>query len=317
MVYVELSARYGADWPKRIKGDERRAQAGDSRLVHMPTRERLKLSFILFSHLQKTISAHWRLFSEYLPPKEIWKAKLSEIDQIRNRVAHFRHGHSDDINRMRQMLNDVDQGFWKFCTSYNNTIPIVDPRKDVVAAAFAHLDPFPWTQVEPNGFARVGHAPDDMAMQVTVEVLRRPWLKAKCPRSVLGRPGYLYDVTIGARRSRVFDYNTFLKATKKYHPQLCHICLATHANSIRVTVPSVAGATVVVPLLEDLVEAAHSALRPGRIGPSDFADITTDVIHETRVMDGFAMQWPEYVLGPSNPLTFLDPQMPSRFFTRV
>jgi hypothetical protein len=34
----------------------------------------------------------------------------------------------------------------------------------------------------------------------------------------------------------------------------------------------------------------------------------------TKAVDEFAMQWPEYVLGPSNPLTFLDPDMPCDFF---
>lgn len=316
MVYVELMARYGADWSKHIEGDQKRAQAGDSRLAHMPTRERLKLSYILFSQLQKTVSKHWRLFREYLPPKDIWKAKLSEIDQIRNRVAHFRRGHPDDINRVRQMMKDVDQGFWRFCTSYNNTIPIADPRKDIVARTFAHLDPFPWTEVQPNAFARIGHAPDDLVMQVTVDVLRRPWLKARHPSSAMGHTGYFYDLTMGARRSRMFDYTTFLKQTQRFHSQLCHICLSINCDSIRVTVPCIAGRVVIVPMLERIVEIGHSALRPGRSGPSDFLDIDRHVAYATKAVDEFAMQWPEYVLGPSNPLTFLEPNMPARFFTQ-
>src|SRR4051794_27527519 len=75
MVYVELVARYGGDWKAHIEGDSDRAQEGDSRLRHMPTRERLSISYILFSQLQKTIAKQWELFSEYLPPEDIWTAK--------------------------------------------------------------------------------------------------------------------------------------------------------------------------------------------------------------------------------------------------
>jgi hypothetical protein len=313
MVYVELMARYGADWSKHIEGDQKRAQTGDSRLIHMPTRERLKPSYILFSQLQKTISKHWRVFHEYLPPKDIWKAKLSEIDQIRNRVAHFRRGHHDDINRVRQMLKDVDQGFWRFCTSYNRDIPIIDPAKDVVARAFAHLDPFPWTEVEPNTFARIGHAPDDLAMAVTVEILRRPWLNARQPGSVMGRPGFLYDVTMSGRRSRIFDYGSFLKQTQRFHPQLCHICLSAQRSSIRLTVPSISGRAVIVPMLQEIAQAAHNTLRPDHRKHS-FSNFDEGVSSAVKAMDALAMQWPEYVLGPSNPLTFLGPEMPCNFF---
>ena len=281
----------------------------------MPTRERLSTSYILFSQLQRTISRRWTLFREYLPPKDIWRAKLSEIDQIRNRVAHFRRGHPDDINRVRQLLRDVDHGFWRFCTSYNDDRPITPVKNDPVAREFAALDPFPWSEVEPNQYARFGRAPPDLVMSVTVEVLRRPWLKARPPASVMGHYGYLYDIRLGARHNRAFDYGAFLESTKRLHSRLCHICLDSSQDAIRVTMPTVAGVGVVLPTLKTLVDTARNTLRPK---PSfegvSFTDIPVYTTATTRVVDGFAMQWPEYVLGPSNPLTFLTPDMPCKFF---
>lgn len=70
MVYVELVSRYGGEWATKIVGDSERAQAGDCRLHHMPTREKLSTSYILISQLRKTISRRWVLFREYLPTKD-------------------------------------------------------------------------------------------------------------------------------------------------------------------------------------------------------------------------------------------------------
>lgn len=191
-----------------------------------------------------------------------WQAKLSEIDQIRNRVEHFRRGHADDINRVRQLLRDLDQGFWKFCTSYNDADPIIPVTGDPIAREFAALDPFPWTEVELNTVVRIGHALDDLVMSVTVELLRRPWLKARHPSSVIGHHGYFYDVHIGARGSRGFDYGRFLESTKRLHGRVCHICLDASEDGIRITLPSVAGVGVVLPTLTSFVEAARHAMRP-------------------------------------------------------
>ena len=118
MVYVELRALRGDDWSAGIKAEAH--YKADKRLSHMPTPEEDPLSYITFSQLTGLISNNWNGFGCYFPPENIWLAKLEEIGQIRNRVAHFRSGHADDHPRLLQFLRDLDRGFWTFCTSYNN-----------------------------------------------------------------------------------------------------------------------------------------------------------------------------------------------------
>ena len=89
----------------------------DLRLTHMPGPERFPISYVTFGEILKTIDANWHLFEPYLPPQDLWQAKLVEVSQIRNRVAHFRRGHEDDLDRVLRLMKDVDQGFFKFCTS--------------------------------------------------------------------------------------------------------------------------------------------------------------------------------------------------------
>ena len=313
MVYLELRARYGDDWSSRLRGRSARARTSDERLTHMPTRERYPTSYLLLNDLLDTISRNWYLFKPYLPPKRLWGSKLEELGQIRHRVAHFRRGHTDDLKRVEQLLRDLDKGFWRFCTSYNDSCPIFPQSKDRVIREFLHLDPFPWGEVEPGTWMRLGTADPNLTMSVSIEILRRPWLKSAVPAQVAGKYGYLYNVTIGGRNNRCFDYSNFLKNTKSLHNKLCHICLTNSSDIIRVTIPTILGESSILTLLKKLVHASEYALRPGRRLPS-FKQLSEFTEESTHAMDTFAQQWPEYVLGPSNPLTFLDPEMPCSFF---
>ena len=309
MVYVEFRARYGDSWESHLQGSTTIPHDQDKRLSHMPTREILPTSYMQLRDLLKTVSCKWCLFEPYLPPKSIWEVKLLEIEQIRHRVAHFRLGHQHDASRVEQLLRDVDQGFWRFCTSYNSGSPVLPPSKDPVTKSLLHLDPFPWNETEPGHWARFGIADRNLLVSVQVNVLRRPWLKSPSTEPVAGTAGYLYDATLCARNHREFNYSRFLAATEHVHKQLCHICIDGPADTLRITVPAILGATTVINIFAKLVNAAENALHSPapRSEKLEYADRQTQV-------ESLADSCPEYVLGPANPLTFLDPEMPCSFF---
>jgi hypothetical protein len=122
MVYVELKSELGKEWTgaSQLPKAEKSRQS-DVILTHMPGPEQQLLSFSSLTELSSIIEARWDLFSPYLPPKYIWSAKLSEVEQVRHRVAHYRYGNSADSARVVNFLRDIDHGFWHFCTSYNDT----------------------------------------------------------------------------------------------------------------------------------------------------------------------------------------------------
>jgi hypothetical protein len=299
LVYIELRALAGDDWRLKIRGAEKPWEA-DKRLTHMPTPESDPLSYVQLSELRRIISDDWRLFEPFLPPKSIWEAKLEEIGQIRHRIAHFRRGHNDDLQRVVQFLRDVDHGFWRFCTLYNDPHPILPQSDDPVESHFLHLDPFPWGEVSDGKWARTGIADPEARFGLTVEVLCRPWASWSTPAA--GKPGLLYDLMIQARQQRHLDYRRLLESTSRVHEYLVHICLDSMANSIRVTIPAVLGAERVIQIVERLHEASLYCLVPGLSEPRADA------------VQSLADSWPEYVLGPENPLTFLAPDMPCSFF---
>jgi hypothetical protein len=302
MVYIELKARDGESWSNVVQMADMPRKA-DKRLTHMPTPESEPLSYAGFSELMRLISESWDLFSQYLPPENIWKARIDELAQVRNRVAHFRRGHPDDLQRVNQLLRDIDKGFWLFCTSYNDSNPVLPQKDDPVTQEFLALDPFPYSEIEKGKWARFGQAPPGMKYMVTIETLKRVW--AKTASQVDGSKGYLYDIRIHARDQRIYDYRRLLEDTQDIHQHFVHICLDKYRNSIRVTVPAIIGSETVIKLVKRLIKITGYTIHPG---PQDLdeSDNSVQILSE---------EWPEFILGPENPLTFLGPGMPCRFFS--
>ena len=224
-----------------------------------------------------------------------------QTKHIRDRIAHYRKGHSDDLIRLLQVMRDIDNGFWEFCTSYNDINPILPQDRDPVTKKYFELDPFAPKEISDNKWAVFGSVPDVMFYTVSVNVIKRKW--AEYSETVDGVAGYLYDVRIHMRNERQFDYNKFLKRTKRNHSQFVHICLDTFSTSLRVTIPAILGSEKIIELIDDLIQETEYSFVTGR-------RINVDDKYVQKISD----KWPEYVLGPENPLTFLDPEMPCAFF---
>ncbi len=304
LVYVQLRARDGDDWQKDLQISKAKVpKEGDKRMTHMPTPEDDILSFVPISELKRVIAENWSLFESYLPPKDIWGAKFEEVMAIRHRIAHFRSLHQHDAARVLQFLRDIDQGFWRFCTAYNNAQPVLPQSDDPVVSHFLEHDLFAWTKVDGSKWARIGHAAPSERFAVTVEVLPMPWATWSMP--IAGQPGFLYDVMIYARGQRHLDYRSILRTTLNLHPHIVHLCLDGGAKPFRFTVPACLGKDKVISIIEGFFDAAQNSLRPG------LEDVSNGPAQ--RLADSF----PEYVLGPENPLTFLSPDMPCDFFQGI
>jgi hypothetical protein len=303
MIYIEFRAAFGDEWENHIVAQraENYRRADDS-LTYMPTPEVELLSYSMFSDVCSTIENKWEYFLHYLPPKDIWKTKLIEIRQIRNRVAHFRYGHRDDLQRTLQLLRDIDQGFWKFCTSYNKTFPILPPSEDPVIAKFIHLEQFPYQKVGDNNWARIGIADPAAWFSLTIEIISRAWTSKNISFPIEGKQGFFYNIVIVGRQQRYFDYRRYFNDTKVLHKHFVHLIPDILSSSLRVTIPSVLGKDKIIKIIDELIFWLSNSLQ----SPSPR-------LSEDRVK-ALADEMPEYILNPDNPLAFLEPSMPCSFF---
>lgn len=288
MVYVELCARYGDDWENHLpnEGNTGGAQSQDERLSHMPTLERLATSYMQLRGILSTVSDEWSLFSPYLPPREIWAAKVEEVLQVRHRIAHFRRGHRHDAGRVAQLLRDLDPGFWRFCLSYNDADWWSSEDDAVIGEVMSHETDY-----------------DKVELHLRWSI--RPW--SRRTESFEGSPGGIYDAVIHATPDWQFGYQSFLAGTVGVHGRLCLIHLDDAHRFVRVTVPSVIGASAVADTLAICKRAAENAVRPwsGKLVTPREAPMPLRA-WQAEWVDELAEPYGEFILGPMHMLSFMD-----------
>jgi len=236
MVYTELKAYYGADWLTEIENALKRSRRpgipaekslrADKRHQHMTTRENDPLWYMSFDALQKIIFdvKLWKRFQPYLTTKRLLRAKFDEISPIRNRVAHSRELHPEDVARVERVLRDLDQGFWKFCTSYNRCMYL-----SVYQKGRDELYQYIGSKLE-GGMSSV---------DITPLYSFRPSISLR-RRSVPGRGGVYYLVFIPhATSCQYMDYAELLAFTRRSHKNVLHILLDSSQRKIILTLPAV------------------------------------------------------------------------------
>lgn len=301
MVYVELRALLGDSWTSKIRGADE-AKSADKKLTHMSTPETDPLSYVPLEELCRIVEEDWNLFEHFLPQKLLWQAKIHEVAHVRHRVLHFRQCHQNDLQRVTQLLRDLDPGVMRFCTSYNTAIPLFPQSEDPVVDHFVELDPFPWTLVGEKQIARLGTADPDALFGMTIEVIRRPWYTGS-KKPAAGNQGLLYDITISGRRGRRFDYERLLGSTEDVHKHFAHIVLDSAGTSVRLTLPTILGAQQCIDILTKFTRAVSYAVEPG-----PYRRLTSEEVQ------ALADAWPEYVLGPDNLLPRLTSEIADSAF---
>ena len=303
MVYVELRAHH-ADWHSAMASIVQdwppRSQSSDKRLTHMSTTHDSGVSYLSLGQLLTVIKHddHWPRFQSYFPPKEIFLARMSEVSQVRHRIAHFRDPHATDLERVLLFLTDLDQGFWRFATAYTPQ-KAADGSVDSVDGYFAEThDRRAVVEMRAlDGQWRYASNRREPRLSFDLACSIRPGFESN-GSSLVGRSGVVYHAWFNARRSRLL-WDSVLKHTEPVHENCIHIRL--EQTSIQVFVPSVIGHDRVVSTIDRFLTQCIECSSPG------------ELLDEQRAEE-VAAKWPEYVLGPSHPLGCLDADTPCSIF---
>ncbi len=335
LVYLELKAHFALNWWEiackaldRSKGrgiPAERSLKADKAHPHMSTPETDPLWFLSFDSLLRIIFDQklWPIFHPYLTTKQLLRAKLEEIKPIRNRIAHCRSLHADDLNRLHVFVRDLDQGFWKFCTSYNNNRPIIAELKhDPVYRNFAARECISYAKVEPRTWARIGiHRCTNLCLMV--DYIVRPSATRQARSKITMWKGAAYDVTFIKRDQHSFlDYRRILRTTHPVHDKALHIFLDGFQKQLRVTFPAFIEAADLIPAIERFHEACvHcttlQCLRAPITGTPEESGSIESYEANMRPFEQIASEWPHYVIPPTHPFSFLCPDMPCTFFQGV
>lgn len=200
VVYVELHAKYGRVWTEHLRGRAPSRAAGDAANAYMASADAGELlAYADVADLFALIEDQWDLLQPLLPPLRRWQGAADELRELRNRNAHCRRPHRDDLARVEQVLRDLEEGAWRFYASYLNTWSIFD-SDDALARA--------WVRGDHETAARLlHHADQQYDVRIRIGYSVRPWATSPERNAISGTPGVLWHARwwVGSRDLNVVD----------------------------------------------------------------------------------------------------------------
>jgi hypothetical protein len=300
VVYVEMRARYGTQYLEHLDSKSVRRAERDQINDYMPSADAGDLlTYLDVGDLLELIDSDFELFEPSLLPERRWAAAAQLLGDLRNRVAHCRRPHKDDLARLEQLLRDLERGAWRFYSSYLDT-------------DFSHVDdPLirAWVEGQHEDAVRLlEHAAAQYDVRLQISFSRRPWAD-ETSGAVSGNAGYLWharwllagkELQAPELWERVAGYGSGLAELP------VHLILS-YPNSLRVTFASVDDADLIADAVGHIFDIVLEEARPLSWDPD------VDIEAEESKWRGEAADLPRRV-QVDTPLANLDPFTPVQIF---
>jgi hypothetical protein len=187
VAYVELRARYGVGWVEHLHTTaQKRLAIGQQNAYMASADDEELLAYADVGALFELIEDNWDLFGPLLPPLQRWRGRADELRELRNRNAHCRRPHADDLARLEQALRDLERGAWLFYSSYVDAESVHESRDPVGQAWIREGHP------TAQRLLGNGHAERKYETRFWLERTVRPWADAPDPKKIAGTPGVLW-----------------------------------------------------------------------------------------------------------------------------
>jgi hypothetical protein len=298
VAYVELRARYGEQWASELDSTAHQRAKGEARNFYMPSADADELlAYADVAALFTLIEERWELFERMLPPRRRWVGLADELKELRNRNAHCRRPHSDDVARVDQALRDIEPGAWRFYVTYLDT-RLAEKSKDPVTRS--------WVSGRHESAMRLlKHAERQYETRFRLSYSVRPWAAWPGADHISGSAGVLWHAhwTIGGRDLNVVRLWREIERHGDVRSRIIHLLF--DVGSVTVTFSALDGSDAVADAIGSIFDAVLTESRPSRSGHLD--------------MDEWAANWfrgaeelPRCV-QVRTPLTLIEPYAPRSF----
>jgi hypothetical protein len=297
VVYVELRSRYGVSWTEELDEISHKRAEGESRNFYMSSADSEELlAYADVSALFRLIEARWELFDALLLPRRRWEGVADGLRELRNRNAHCRRPHRDDIPRLEQTLRDVEAGAWRFYTSYLDT-QLVKDSSDPVARS--------WVAGKHSTARRLlKHAEHQYETRFRLSYSLRPWATPPAVGEISGTPGVLWHAhwTIAGRDLNVRNLWSEIERSRTERDLIVHLLF--DLGSVTATFAAADDSAAIADAIGCVFDAILTESRPANPG----VDPETWSASWTRG----AELLPRCV-QVNTPLTLVDPYLPHAF----
>lgn len=279
LLYLELRACHGYNWRAQLEDrrESDRMSAERDGFFYMPSDEiSAPLAFLGLNELLKTLDKNWKILEPSLLPKKVWEGKIHEAKAIRNRMAHFRKPHRDDVDRLRQLRHDLEAGARSAILSYTRTFR-PDPKTSPIISRI---------EADPVFGDLCSHADRFYDMAFDLRYSRRPWASAAV--AACGTPGILWEAVFyfrsTARRGIPPPADVWQSPQLQGHLPWIVFIVVPGPGEFRVTLPAVdddCDTTVLV--LTAVLKTLLSTTKPGADDDWDRWVADTNQIQDCRL----------------------------------
>jgi hypothetical protein len=187
LVYIELRASRGSQWVKALPRQGKGLTERDGENAYMSSPDSANpLAYLDAGELFTLIGSDdvWPLVEYALLKRRRWDGLVDELRSIRNRTAHLRRPHRDDLARIEQGLRNLEPGARKALESFNRRLWLPDNPADELAKAWVDGE-----HADARRLLRHAEQSYDTVLQITYSV--RPWASDRLPAPISGQPGTL------------------------------------------------------------------------------------------------------------------------------
>lgn len=262
LAYVELRALNGVKWADSARVAATR-QAADQQYRHLEGADNSNvLAHFDYSQLLQVVEAHWDQIGDSLMHRGAWDAHQVNLQRIRHRIAHLRRSHPDDLARVEQVLQDLEDGAFNALSTYNiRSIPKGVDDADAVAVG--------WLAGDHDDARRlINHAARQYDTRLILRKSRRPWCTYDI--DIPTQAGQFWhlefkmrDRTVDARSLWRDDY------VESIRPLIVHM-LAESPWHVSFTFSALDDGVAVADAFGRIFEAVLTNSRPGFIDEAEF-----------------------------------------------
>lgn len=187
LAYLELRAAMGHRWTDPLSPTSRRRASKDRENEYMASPDRdAPLAYLDSAQLLDLIESEevWPLLEASLLPKKRWQGMVDELRSLRNRNAHMRRPHPDDLPRIEQALRNLEPGARKAMEAFNRQHPMDADLDDPLAAAWVRGD-------HADAKRLLRHAERQYGVDFSLSYSARPWARAPKDEAISGTRGLL------------------------------------------------------------------------------------------------------------------------------
>jgi Swt1-like HEPN len=199
LVYMELRAKYGTKWLDHLAKTAQSRAGKDEINWYMATPDASNvLAYLDVSDLLQLIGSdeHWPLFAPSLLPRARWDVTVEMLRDLRNRNAHCRRPHEDDLGRIEQTLRDLEKGARVALEAHNVRSYFTEGMTDPIAIG--------WMRKEhPAANRLVDHCARQYEAHLRLEWSVRPWARSPDEGQVAGREGVFVHATFQLNRGEL------------------------------------------------------------------------------------------------------------------